>query len=67
MMKFDKVNKELLEKTYNTDNYVRLVRGARDARDAKGGYHTVNVITNNTIDHYKTLNEVINEYNLIIK
>ena len=67
MTKFDKVNKELLEKTYNTDNYIRLVRGSRDARDAKRGYHTVNVVTNNTVDYYRTLNRVIVEYKLIIK
>lgn len=65
MTKFEKVNKALMDKTYDTGNYVRLTKNV--FAGSKGKYATQNVITNNisTIT-YKTLKEVINEFDLQI-
>lgn len=64
MKKFDKVNNALMETTRDSFNYLRVERGGRDARDSNVGYHTVNVITNNTVSHYNTLNDIISEFKL---
>lgn len=45
-----------------TDRKVTLVRGPRDARDSKVGYHTRYLSNWNTIEHFKTLKDVINRY-----
>lgn len=48
-----------------TDRKVTLVRGPRDARDSKDskvGYHTRYLSNWNTIEHFKTLKDVIDRY-----
>ena len=61
--KFKKVNEALMNKTRETGDYVRLTKNT-DCRH-KGKYAIQNVVTNNTYGiSFKTLNEVIKEYEL---
>ena len=63
--KFKKVNESLMNKTRETVDYVRLTKNT-DCRH-KGKYAIQNVVTNNTYEiSFKTLDEVIKEYNLKI-
>ena len=65
MTKFEKVKTALMEKTRNTDNWVRVTKNV-DARH-KGKYTLQNIVTNNISAYsYKTLEEIIKEYNLNI-
>ena len=65
MTKFEKVKTALMEKTRNTDNWVRVTKNV-DARH-KGKYALQNIVTNNISAYsYKTLKEIIKEYNLNI-
>lgn len=65
MTKFEKVKRALEEKTRESGNFITLTTNV-DARH-NGKYTTRNVITNNTSwKSYKTLNEVIEEYELEI-
>lgn len=45
-----------------TEGAVTLVRGPRDARDPSGGYHTRYLSNWNTIEHFKTLKDVVNKF-----
>ena len=65
MTKFEKVKLALENKTRNTNNFITLTKNI-DARH-KGKYVIQNVVTRN-IDNvsYKTLDEVINEFELKI-
>ena len=66
MSKFEKVNSELIEKTRNSENWVKLTRNV-DGRH-KGKYALENIITHNiSRNSYKTLDEVIKEFDLDIK
>lgn len=63
MAKFEKVCKALKEKTKDTGNYITLTKNVYAG--SKGKYATKNIITNNISQiTYKTLEEVIDEYNL---
>lgn len=63
--KFKKVNEALMNKTRDTGDYVRLTKNT-DCRH-KGKYTIQNVVTNNTYGiSFKTLDEVIKEYDLKI-
>jgi len=63
MAKFEKVCKALEEKTRDTGNYITLTKNVYAG--SKGKYATRNIITNNISQiTYKTLEEVIDEYNL---
>ena len=65
MSKFDKVKKALEEKTRYTNNFITLTTNV-DCRH-RGKYAIKNVITNNVLDiSFKTLNDVIKEYELNI-
>lgn len=65
MTKFEKVNKALIEKTRNTDNWVRVTKNVYACH--KGKYALQNVVTYSISLHsYKTLNEIIQEYDLDI-
>ena len=65
MSKFDKVKKALDEKTRYTNNFITLTTNV-DCRH-RGKYAIKNVITNNVLDiSFKTLNDVIKEYELNI-
>ena len=65
MKKFDKVKKALEEKTRYSDNFITLTTNF-DCRH-RGKYAIKNVITNNVLNiSFKTLNDVIKEYNLNI-
>ena len=65
MKKFEKVNKALIEKTRDTDNWMRVTKNV-DARH-KGKYALQNIVTNSISSHsYKTLDEIIKEYDLNI-
>ena len=65
MSKFDKVKKALESKTEGTNNYITLTKNVNAAHGGK--YTTKNMITNNTsMISYKTLEEVIKEYELNI-
>lgn len=65
MTKFERVKLELENKTRNTDNFITLTKNV-DARH-KGKYVIQNVFTRNTSNvSYKTLDEVINEFELKI-
>lgn len=65
MMKFEKVNKALMEKTRGTDNWVKVTRNVNASH--KGKYALQNVVTNNiSLYSYKTLDEIIKEYDLNI-
>ena len=66
MTKFEKVRESLMEKTKNTGNWITVTQ-RRDARH-KYKYVIVNVVTNNLTPYsYKTLKEIIEEYNLNIE
>ena len=66
MSKFEKVNSELIEKTRNSENWVKLTRNV-DASH-KGQYALENIITHNiSRNSYKTLDEVIKKFDLDIK
>lgn len=61
--KFNDVNNALIEKTRGTSNWVRLSKNV-DCRH-KGNYVLENVITKNKSSFsYKTLSEVVEEFNL---
>ena len=63
MTKFEKVCKALEKKTRDTGNYITLTKNVYAG--SKGNYATRNLVTNNISQiTYKTLNEVIKEYNL---
>lgn len=63
--KFKKVNEALMIKTRETADYVRLSKNT-DCRH-KGKYVIQNVVTNNTYEtSFKTLDDVIKEYDLKI-
>ena len=65
MKKFEKVKKALEEQTCDTNNFITLTNKV-DSRHS-GKYAIQNVITKSTKGiSYKTLEEVIKEYNLII-
>lgn len=64
MTKFDMVRIALQSATKDTNNFLSLREGPRDARDPKGGYHTFNLVTCHTVSWFKTLDEVIEAYNL---
>lgn len=65
MTKFEKVQKALMEKTKDTSNWITLSDNI-DCRH-KGKYVLRNVITNSICEiSYKTLDEVIREFNLKI-
>lgn len=64
MTKFEKVRESLMKKTQNTDNWI-TVTTEKDARHYK--YAIKNVMTNNlTFESYRTLQEIIEKYNLDI-
>lgn len=66
MTKFEKVNKALDEKTRNSGDFITLTTNL-DARHKGCKYAIQNVVTNNVSwKCYKTLNEVIKEFNLSI-
>lgn len=66
MSKFEKVNNELIEKTRNSENWVKLTRNVNASH--KGKYALENIITHNiSRNSYKTLDEVIKEFDLDIK
>lgn len=65
MNKFEKVKKALEELTHDTNNFITLT----DKVDSRhnGKYAIQNVVTRSTEGiSYKTLDEVIKEYNLTI-
>lgn len=63
--KFKKVNEALMNKTRDTVDYVRLTKNTNCRH--KGKYAIQNVATNNTSGiSFKTLDEVIKEYDLKI-
>lgn len=65
MNKFKKVNEALMSKTRETGNYIRLTKNTNC--NHKGKYAIQNVVTNNTYGiSFKTLEEVIKEYDLKI-
>lgn len=65
MSKFEKVQKSLMEVTKETNNWVTVTKNV-DARHT-GKYALQNVVTRNTLqDSYKTLDEIIKEFNLNI-
>lgn len=66
MTKFEKVNKELMEATKDTSNYLRITKNV--FANQKGKYALQNVVTNNILlQSYNTLDEIIEEFNLDIK
>lgn len=66
MTKFEKVSDALSEKTRNTSNFLRLTRNV-DARWGKSyKYGIQNIHTNNLQTAFKTLNEIIECYDLKI-
>ena len=65
MTKYEKVCKALMNKTKDTVNFITLTTNV-DARHT-GKYAIKNVVTNNVSGtSYKTLDEVIKEYDLKI-
>lgn len=65
MSKFEKVKKALEEKTKKSSDFLTVTRNV-DARHT-GKYALKNVLTNNVKGiSYKTLDEIIKEFNLII-
>lgn len=65
MTKFEKVKKALEEVTMNTGNHLTITKNV-DARHS-GVYAIKNVRTNNVGNiSYKTLNEIVKEYELKI-
>lgn len=65
MKKFDEVNKAIMDLTADTENWVRLSKKT-DCRHS-GKYVLRNIYTNNAAAiSYKTLNEVIKEFDLKI-
>lgn len=63
MSKFDKVKKALEESTKGSSNFVTLTKNVNAGHNGK--YATQNVVTRNvSTTSYKTLDEVIKEYNL---
>lgn len=66
MSKFEKVNNELIEKTRNSENWVKLTRNVDGSHTGK--YALENIITHNiSRNSYKTLDEVIKKFDLDIK
>ena len=66
MMKFEKVKKALEEKTYNTNDWLTVVKGG-DYRH-KYKYCIKNVVTKSLkAESYKTLNDIVKEFELEIK
>ena len=66
MSKFEKVSNALMDKTEDSGNWVKLTRNV-DASH-KGKYALENIITHNiSRNSYKTLDEVIKEFDLDIK
>ena len=66
MTKFEKVKKALEEKTRNSANFITITT-ALDCRHKGKKYAINNVVTQKTqSEAYKTLNEVIQEYDLYI-
>ena len=66
MIKFEKVCNALKEKTKDTGNFITLTKNVYAG--SKGKYATKNIITNNISQiTYKSLDEVIKEYDLKIK
>ena len=65
MMKFEKVKKALEEKTYNTNDWLTITKN-RDCRH-KYKYCIQNVVTKSLkAESYKTLNDIIKEFELEI-
>lgn len=65
MSKFENVKKALEDKTRNTDNFITITKNV-DARHS-GKYAIQNVVTRNTLGiSFKTLDEVIKEYDLTV-
>lgn len=63
MKEFENVKKALEEKTEGTENYITLAKNV-DARHS-GKYTTMNMVTRNTSAvSYKTLDEVVEAFNL---
>ena len=66
MSKFEKVKKALEEKTYNTNDWLTVVKGGDCRHQYK--YCIKNVVTNNLKSKsYKTLNDIVKEFELEIK
>lgn len=66
MTKFEKVKKALQEKTRGSANYITITT-ALDCRHKGKKYAIKNIITQNTLNEaYKTLNEIIQKYDLYI-
>lgn len=66
MTKFEKVKKALEEKTRNSANFITITT-ALDCRHKGKKYAIKNVVTQKTqSEAYKTLNEVIQAYDLYI-
>ena len=67
MNKFKKVDEALSKKTKNSGNWLALKRGRAFCNiNSKCKYHTFNVVTNQAREHYKSLCDVIKEFNLKI-
>ena len=65
MMKFEKVKKALEEKTYNTNDYITVVKGGDSRHQYK--YCIQNVVTKSLkAESYKTLNDIVKEFELEI-
>ena len=65
MMKFEKVKKALENKTYNTNDWLTVVKGG-DCRH-KYKYCIKNVVTKSLkAESYKTLNDIVKEFELEI-
>lgn len=58
-LRFEKVIKMVEDAT---EGKVTLVRGPRDARDPKVGYHTRFLANWNSLEYFKTLQDVIDRY-----
>lgn len=66
MSKFEKVNNELIEKTRNSENWVKLTRNVNASH--KGKYALENIITHSvSSSSYATLDEIIKKFDLDIK
>lgn len=66
MTKFEKVKRALENKTCNSGNYISVTQTRRDGRH-RYKYVIYNVVTQNLGRYsYRTLDEIIEEYNLTI-
>lgn len=65
MTKFEKVDRALMEKTRNDMQWLGITKNVHAGHDGK--YALVNCYTNSTLQiSFKTLNEIIKEYDLTI-